>query len=247
MPKSFNILRELASLQSSLPLHNERIFEVPEGYFGTLSNTVLDNIRNFETGSQLCNIRREMPYHFPAEYFDRLDKEILQTIQAKAEIESVDEELDALSPFLRGIKKKMPYKVPRRYFHKVNMEGSAFSKAKVVSIVPQIWIRYAAAAVITGILALSALLVFDSPKVDQGKAVARFEKNLNIEIQKMSDHDLSEFIKYTAVTNLEVKSGNELRPDSKDMLKDVPESELKEFLDETADPEVAEDVKPLMN
>jgi hypothetical protein len=251
MTQRNNILQELSELKSSLSGHVvENVFEVPPGYFEDLPQILLNRIKALETknsiDSALLNtVSRQMPYSVPQDYFEELPYIVLNRIQN--ENKSAVEELEAISPLLSGIDKKMPYSVPPGYFENLGNERKS-NPAKVISIThKRKWIRYAAAAVITGIIALGGFFIFNKQNNNEGKSLARFEKTLNKEIQKMSDKELSDFIQYTAIANTDEKLLNETKPESQDLLKDVPDTELKQFLNETADPEVAEDVKPLMN
>ena len=60
------------------------------------------------------------------------------------------------------------------------------------------------------------------------------KKKLNKEIKKTSDQELNDFIKYTDAGQDLVY--NQPKEEIKAMLKDVPATELQEFLEEIADP-----------
>ena len=106
----------------------------------------------------------------------------------------------------------------------------------MVSITHRKWFRYAAAAVVVGIVVMTGFIVFGNNQRQSAQPFAKFENKLNKEIKKMSDKELNDFIQYTdAGLNREEKVSNNPTEEVKDLLKDVPESELKDFLDETSD------------
>ena len=98
---------------------------------------------------------------------------------------------------------------------------------------------------IAGILVLSGFLYFGT-RVNKN-SFASFEKKLDKEIKKTSEKELAEFVQQFTVAGMTGEENASVpKSDPKDLLKDVPESELKEFLQETADPETEVTV-PLMN
>lgn len=240
MAQNNNILQELQELKSSLGIVPGNIYSVPSGYFDSLAEAVLNKIKALEAThakeelsylSPLLNdLSRQMPYSVPQGYFDNLEKPILS-----AGHQSPDDELETLSPLLSGLKKQMPYSVPEGYFETLPVPGKQDAKLIKMSA-RKGWIRYAAAAVITGVIALTAFLVINERNSKPEIALKRFEKKLDKEIQKMSDTELVEFLESTESTMNGQENVSTNTPDEiKDLLKDVSESELKEFIEETSD------------
>lgn len=238
-----NILEELKELESSLvQIQLRETYQVPAGYFDNLAANMLILVRALDSTKSeeelqilsplLAGVSREMPFSIPAGYFEKNIQTALQGIKLD---QSAGEEIESLSPLLAGLKKQMPYSVPAGYFD--NIKSPETSKpAKVVSLGSRKWFRYAAAAVVAGLI-LTFGLIQVSSNGNSEKSIARFEKKLNNEIKKTSDQELNDFIKYTDAGQDLVY--NQPKEEIKAMLKDVPATELQEFLEEIADPEIS--------
>lgn len=258
MTQRANILQELRELESPLATYNP-VYPgvVPEGYFDGLADQVLRRIRAMEAGTAaeeiahlsplLSGLTREMPGQVPAGYFEELEASLLTAVSGTDR--SAREELESLSPLLSGLKKDMPYSVPQGYFEQLpgTVPVQVKTAAPVLHMGSRRWMRYAAAAVITGLIAVTAFLY--SNRNNQPQSMARFEEKINKEIKKTSDKDLNEFMKQfddaglTGEETATTGSDNEI----KTLLKDIPESELKKFLEETAETESNTDEAFLMN
>jgi hypothetical protein len=274
MTQNSNILQELIELKSTLASKApQNVYEVPTGYFEGLANLVLNRIKALEANDAseelsylspvLSRFSKEMPYSTPAGYFEELEDRLMQGVLEDSgylqKVQSAKEELESISPLLSGLNKQMPYSVPLDYFETLSLKPQTrkedtpakvipITARKVVSITHRKWFRFAAAAMITGIIALAGLLYFNNRKTDPVKSFAKFEKKLDKEIKNTSDTELSQFVQQFTIAGLngEERAYNDPKMEPKELLKDVPESELKEFLQETADPDLDDDV-PLMN
>lgn len=242
------ILIELNELGSMLVNANsQNIYSVPEGYFEGLANQVMDRIKAFEASNAkeelemlsplLTQINRDMPYTIPAGYFEGLEEKIMQSIRGHADYQTAGEELDSLSPLLKSISKNTPYQVPEGYFESLGngrMPKPA-TKSIVISITSRRWFRYAAAAVVTGILVVSGILLIYKNSVDPIKdPYAWVKKNT----KKISDDEINNVINLANTENL-VEKGSLATNDTsteeiKELMKDVPENEIQNFLNETA-------------
>ncbi len=248
MAQSNNILQELQELNSRLAeLGNENCYTVPSGYFDGLTETILQRIKAMNANNaveelnilspSLNSISKEVPYKVPAGYFDGLAERAMRSIHESNQYETADEEIETLSPLLSSLKKQNPYTVPQGYFENISLTPVK-KEAKVISFTKQSWFRYAVAAAVIGIITLTGILLFG--KKNEERRLARFENRLNREIKTMSDDDLKDFVQYTdaGLTGEEKVSNNNNNTDEiKELLKDIPESELKEFIEETADTE----------
>ena len=261
MTQKNNILQELNELGSSLPKETPlNIYTVPDGYFDGLAQQVMNRIKPLEAENteeelkllspMLASISKEMPYSVPVGYFDNLEEKLMQSVREGNDYQTAKEEINTLSPLLGGLNKQMPYSLPQNYFE--TLAGDIGSKlnnkteTKVVSISSRKWLRYAAAAVVTGVIALAGFLYLNTKfNSDPTRSFAKFEKKLNKEIKKTSDKELNEFIQSTGLDGTEKVQINP-KEEVKDMLKDIPETELKKFLEEIADPE-ADDDELIMN
>lgn len=266
MAQNNNILQELNELGSSLTkVTPQNIYTVPDGYFDDLAQQVMNRIKLLEAENteeelkllspMLASISKQMPYSVPSGYFDNLQEKMMQSVregndylQKESFGQTAEEEINTLSPLLGGLNKQMPYSLPQNYFE--TLSGDISNKLnnknhpKVVSISSLRWLRYAAAAVVVGVIALGGFL-YTNLNRDPARSFARFEKKLNKEIKKTSDKELNEFIQSTGLNGDEAVQLNH-KDEVKDMLKDVPDTELKKFLEEIADPE-SEDDALIMN
>lgn len=250
-----NILEELKELGGVLTHHPWTGYEVPESYFDGLAENVMGRIKALQVSDPseelvylspvLYDISRIMPQSVPEGYFEELGEDMLRLVK---EFQSPARELEQLSPYLGNLKKEMPFRVPEGYFEKLPIKGEArvieIDSTKKIPVIRRKWFRYASAAVVTGLIAIVVLLMTNQPG-DPEKTLAKFEKKLEKEIKKSSDTELMDFIKYTdAGQDLAV---NQPRDGIKEFLKDVPASELQQFLDEIADPVFNNGENPLMD
>lgn len=254
-PKN-NIAQELRDLESSLAdLSVQNTYSVPEGYFDRLAEKVLSRIRAIEAASAaeelghlsplLSQLPKTMPYTVPAGYFEEMESTLVSV--AMYGEQEASEELGNISPLLSGLKKEMPYSVPAGYFDTISTPvKEAHQPAKVVAMGDnRKWFRYAAAAVVTGVVALLSILYFsqDNTGNSEGTLAAKFEKSMLKEIRKTSDTELTEFVKQFDEAGLttEETAVADTEKEIKELLKDIPETELKQFLEETADTETSTD------
>lgn len=144
--------------------------DIPSGYFETLADTILAQVKeehqviSMETG-------KSMPQDLPAGYFENLASNILSKIHTVEE--NAKTEIESLSPIVAGISRKMPQSVPGGYFESLSdiiSVNAEKKEAKVISLFQRkTWIRYAAAAIVVGVVALAAMMIF---KPNQNKELA---------------------------------------------------------------------------
>ena len=249
MTQNNNILQELKELESSLAgLAAQNIYSVPNGYFEGLAEQVLNRIRAMEVSNAaeelgylspiLSNISKQLPYAIPAGYFEGLEEKLLQTVRDSSDYlhkesfgQTATEELVTLSPLLSGLKKEMPYSVPQGYFENLADVKTKVSKTetKVISLGTQKWFRYAAAAVVVGVIATLSFMLINRDKVTADEdSYAWVKKN----IKKVSTEKIDEFIQLTdedkSVASIDIKI-----EDVKELVKDVPENEIQSLLHDT--------------
>jgi hypothetical protein len=224
-----NIQNELNDLNSELPLDsNPHPYSVPEGYFEGLADSILAKVKGKQSVSEeiaelsplLASISRSMPYSVPDNYFQQ-------------NIENPPTVTDEESLILSFISKDMPYEVPVGYFAnfpEAVLEKVTQQKARVIPIVRRKWMRMAAAAVLTGFIAMSGYLYFGSKSdvsVNNPEWVAAKIKNV-------SNKDLQEFINTTDedVIHNATAQNKPAKTEIKSMLQDVSDKELNAFLDQ---------------
>ena len=238
-----NILQELNELKSTLAtITPQNVYTVPVGYFDGLAAQVLNRIKAMEATNaveelsylspSLSNISRQVPYAVPGGYFEGLAENAMQSIRESSDYQTAKEELETLSPLLSGLKKTMPYSVPDGYFENL-AEKRNKPAAKLVPITKRSVFRYAAAAVFTGIVVLAGFIYFNTRNtvdpVDQPYAWVK--KSL----KKVDKADIDAFVNLAdeELTNVVVTSP--VKPEEiKELMKDVSDKEIQDFLDETA-------------
>jgi len=228
MTQRTEIWQELSELQSVLtPATPIQVYTVPAGYFDGLASRVLSRINAMDTGSEdelatlaplLSGLSRKMPYAVPTGYFE-------QTIETTG----AEEE----SSLLAAVSKQVPYTVPAGYFDNFSQQVVKRVKppAKLIPITGRKWFRLAAAAVVAGFIALAAIQFWpSSTRVENEQAWSNV-------IQKANEKDLEDFVQFSDNTTTAVVVPDKAT-EEKNMLKDIPDSELKSFLDETEDDDV---------
>ena len=113
----------------------------------------------------VAGISKEMPYALEVGYFEKLDDQLLSLVKEKNDHQSVDEELQELSPLLKSLKKEMPYSVPAGYFEN-GVKVPTKQEARVIPLTSRKWFRYAAAAIVIGIVTTVVLVVNKANSVD---------------------------------------------------------------------------------
>jgi len=160
MNNKTEILDELSAIGPALiPLQGLCVFNVPESYFAQFPDNLLEKV-NKPIALQ-NNIAS--PFSVPQGYFNNLAETIMGKVAR--EEDSAEVEIKKLSPALSATGNDNVFKVPSYYF--TNLAGSIVAQvqtpAKVVKMKPRsLFVRYAAAAVITGILGLSTFSFFNN-------------------------------------------------------------------------------------
>ena len=251
------ILNELQELGSALGNYSpQNIYAVPTGYFEGLPTQILNRIRALEAADAkdelrhlspfLSNISKEMPYEVPAGFFQDFSDAILQKISRHADYQTFEEEIETLSPLLSSLKNKNPYSVPAGYFG--NLEtGIEKKETKVISITRRGWYRLAVAAVIIGVVTIGGLLFIKSDQVDPNKNPEKWiSKNVN---KKVSGEKIDEFVKLAedGVLNLTDETDESKQAEIKELMKDVPEKDIQDFLDDAIVSNSNDEADGLMN
>jgi hypothetical protein len=236
------ILNELAELGSVLVNHDpQNIYAVPAGYFEGLADQILNRIKALEATNAneelsflspfLSNASKEMPYTVPAGFFQDLSDDVLKKISEHEDHQTSEEEIEILSPLLSSLKNKNPYSIPSGYFEKLET-GVEKKETKVISITKRRWYRLAVAAVVIGIVAISGLAIFRSKQVDPNKnPQAWIEKNVD---KKVSKDKIDEFVKLAedGSANVAYEKDDVKHAEIKELMKDVPEKEIVDFLND---------------
>jgi hypothetical protein len=234
-------LKELNSMLASLPSQN--IYTVPDGYFEVFAAQVLNRIKALEAdnaGEELnllsplvSNISKTLPYNVSNGYFNEFEEKLMTTIHQQEDYQTADEELSSLSPLLSGIGKQNPYTIPEGYFE--NLENNinlkpATQTAKTVSMVNRKWFRYAAAAVVIGFIALTGIQFLNNNSGSISNPHAWVEKNM----KKVSTDDINNFIQIADEGSSDQNNPTSAKTDIKDLMKDVSDKDIQDFLNKTS-------------
>lgn len=242
MTQRANILQELNQISNTLAnISSENIYSVPEGYFENFAEQIFNRIKAMEAKNAkdelnylspvLNNISKEIPFSVPADYFYELEENLMQSVRVSEDYQTPIEELESISPFLSQLSKQTPYQVPQGYFENLNTQSSTKPKVKIVSISSRKWFRYAAAAMVVGIIALSGLLFFNKkPTVDPN---TNPDEWITKNVKKLNTDKLDAFIKLDDEEHA-AKETSIKTDEIKELMKDVSEKEIQQFLNETA-------------
>ncbi len=210
-------LRNLSTLLHALK--GENIFSVPQGYFESFAGNLISHLKSENAEDELSNLsptlyalKNENVFSVPQGYFESLAVNIFKRLESARE-ESAEEELRILSPMLYAIKGENVFSVPRGYFDSLAkdiVEKVNPQPAKVVTMKRNSWFKYAAAAIVTGVIAVSSLLIFNNNSGKTGehttavstvlpdyiKASFQYknEADLNAGIAKLSDDDIIKYL-----------------------------------------------------
>lgn len=202
-------------------IDTEKLQKVPEGYFTTLANTILDKIKQPESVQEelstlsptLAAVGNKNVFEVPQGYFNSTEQDVFNKIKQ----ETVKKELEKLSPVLAAISKENMYIVPQGYFE--NLQEIIVQKiqpaAKVVYLQRRSsFIKYAAAAIVTGALALGVYKYADKPaghveiaatqtvkpvpvvsldpSIEKGKSMD--EKQFAESLNKLSEEEITQYL-----------------------------------------------------
>ena len=157
-----DILDELLTISPLLAnMEKINVFTVPPAYFNSLSSTLLDRLEFIDDPINITKVTG--PFSVPEGYFNCLATNILNAV--KDTEFNTEEKLIELPAHFAGLHKINVFKVPSGYFETlpaILLKKATAFPAKVVSINRPAIFRYAAAAVITGIMGLSVFSIFNN-------------------------------------------------------------------------------------
>lgn len=242
MATNNNILQELQELESGLAgLSQASTYTVPHGYFDTLAETILLRINAMDATSSkeeaellapvFKHVPEKSPYTVDTAYFANNEQSLLLAVKGLSQ--SPAEELESLSPLLSSLKKENPYSVPDNFFSQVTIPSSVetATETKVIAMSSRKWFRYAAAAVVTAFVVVSGFLIFTKKQtIDPSeKSFAWVKKNMN----KVSTDEITNFIELADETAPVVAVNSETTSDVKELMKNVSDKDIQDFLNDT--------------
>ncbi len=150
-----DILTEINGISktvASIPFVN--VFTVDATYFPSIAQVIMAKIYEEDSFDSSNN------FSVPDGYFESLAGNILTKIHALEN--DVTVELKGFSSLLAGIENKETYTVPAGYFNELSFLNRQQEPAKIIAIDKRSsFFKYAAAAVITGLLGLSIVNIVD--------------------------------------------------------------------------------------
>jgi len=234
MQKREEITNELTSIVNAAITWPVAVpYRIPVGYFDGLSELIMERVLVDLPGK--TNV-----YTVPRHYFDQLPEDILRAVRHA----EVSEELREVAPFLHTIPKVDPYHAP--VMPEVNIqaimeEGKEFDSGKVIAMPAKrksLWIRYAAAAVMVGVLVTAAFIY--NGKESGTETISNYAQiNVSDEISKLSEEELNNYLTNAeklviATADRESLLIDEL-PDVNDHLEYMSDDELNEYLQESTE------------
>lgn len=154
-------IRAMEGVPTSLPAMLTTPLTVPNGYFESLDPMAAirkTEARQEATSEEISEETFEVT-HQAIHGASIPDPGILFNAGASTDAAS---ELAALSPLLSSLGKQMPFSIPADYFSSLGPQLTAITHTKetgrVVSMGSRTWVRYAAAAVVTALVAISSLV-----------------------------------------------------------------------------------------
>lgn len=230
---------DLVKNEGSPVLQNNKqnAYQVPAGYFENLSDSILNKIRAIESGSPkeelevlsplLSGLSKKAPFSIPQGYFEDLASNI--TDGAKA-IDLVNEELENLSPVMNSLKGVNVYQVPSNYFEQLPasllQKATQQQPAKVVSMTfTRRVMQYAVAAVMTGLVIMGGLKLFNTQVAPTEPGIAGIPDTEIIQYLE-SNGDNTEPV-LTTEESIDLSAD-----DMKEMLADISDEELQQFVEQ---------------
>jgi len=212
-------------------------FQVPEGYFEGFAGGVLARIKAGQGARAYSGEPAATGLSEAAEELSLLSP-LLSGISRKAPYQVPEGYFEELSPILTGLRERPVYTVPEGYFEE--LAGQIVSRVKpapariVTMRRPGTWWRYSAAAVVVGlVLTLGWLRLHTSGRNGTPVDVAHSLYTVSDqEIQNYLDNhnniplaEPDSILNSTATLNVDEN-------DVKNLLGDIPDGELKQYLEE---------------
>ena len=184
----------------------------------------------------VANLPDRPVFTVPENYFSSFPEMMMARIR-----EDAKEEISLISPLLGRMDKKTPFKVPEGYFEdlekqllKPALQELPSAPAPVIHMFrkKQIW-KMSVAAAVAGLIGISAWFYFS-----QDKSMISLEQvNVKAELPKVSDQDMADYLQLVPdlpnPETLPVAGLDNL--DIEDMLKNVQDGELQQFISEVPD------------
>lgn len=198
----------LVKVENGTLINSNTQMQVPQGYFQSLADNILDKIKGEnseieivdELSPMLKSIQNKNVFTVPNGYFNTITNTVLHKIGNK---QLAMDELQELSPLLQSLQAKNVYTVPEGYFSLIPnkiVNTIAPKQVKVVTMQMRSTaiLKYAVAAVFTGVLALGVYKFVGNKTelgstVKVGMAIAK-ANTFDAELSKVSDDDIIKYL-----------------------------------------------------
>ena len=238
-------IEEKAGVDPVLNINKDNVYDAPKGYFDNLADNIMNRIKAQETDSAkeelellsplLGQIGKKNPFSSPEGYFNDFSGNIVAGVKA---IDFVNEELENLSPVMLGLKDKQVYEVPSGYFDTtpaVILAKAQQQPGKVISIgFGKRIMRYAAAAVVVGIIAISGYVISNKPaKIESPVADIKKITWDSTNVAKIPDQEIESFLNTNTPSLADMSDDNTVSDnDIKDLLADISDEDLQQYLEQ---------------
>jgi hypothetical protein len=208
-----------------------------------------------ELSDLVADLGKKNVYRVPEGYFETLPGQILEKVYKNAgtryNSNSADEEIMAISPLLAGLKNKQAFSVPDGYFEQLAGAASAdiTNKSHTTAPVYSIgrgnrWIRYAAAAIVTGAIGIGAFFFTNRHSAAGDETVAQnVSPAASSGLKDISDAVLSDYLadmpenQNTIVDSADAVFYNTAFTDISDkdlasMIQEIPDDDLFSYQDD---------------
>ncbi len=191
MNEKENILNEITTISTLLAsIPNRNVYRVNASYFDGLCTEIHSKIffEKFNTNDNNMKV--------PNGYFESLSDSIFRKIKAT----EVENEIASLSPTIAKIGNNNIYTTSKDYFEKLTFN---FNQGKVVKMSTRAILKYAVAAVITGLLGLSIFIFVVNKPSNLSKENAALVKagneiltknSFDKELSTITDKDLENYL-----------------------------------------------------
>lgn len=201
-----------------------------------------------EISPELARLTATNPYRVPAGYFDTLAEKIIQRIKSGERLSapnevSAQDEIALLSPLLNGLKKTTPYSLPEGYFEQLTPKIPATPEregGKVISMSVKRVFKYAAAAVVAGLITIAGWMYVTGPAVKTERVAfnndSAVEKvALEEQIMNISDGEIEVFLQGSSEQTMAIVAAPSSEIQDEDirlMLGDISDNELEKYLEQ---------------
>jgi hypothetical protein len=177
--------------------------KLPDGYFDTLADAILNKIKTQDNAAEelenlspvLHNLPQQNVFTVPEGYFEALPSAVLGSISTIGDSDA------ELSPALLDIRNKNVFTVPEGYFESLAdqiIHTTQPVQAKIISMRSRTssFLRYAVAAVFTGVIALGVyqFTANETKVLPDFYANAQQIKDVDAELAKVSDDDIIKYL-----------------------------------------------------